>query len=201
MDLTTYVVDDDEASGQSLVFLLRAESIRARAFTSAAAFLQQLGPEHRGCVVTDVRMPGMDGIELMEQLAEIGCSMPVIVITGHADVPLAIKAMRAGAADFIEKPFAGDVILQAVRRCLEASADLGARQSQHAQIDQRKQSLTSREREVYAAIVEGLSNKEIGLTLGISPRTVEIHRANVMAKMGAKKLSELVRMALMSQAA
>lgn len=201
MDLTTYVVDDDEASGQSLVFLLRAGSIRARAFTSAAAFLQQLDAEHRGCIVTDVRMPGMDGIELMEQLAEIGCTMPVIVITGHADVPLAVKAMRAGAADFIEKPFAGDVILHAVRRCLEASEDFSARQSQRAQIDQRKRALTGRESEVYAAIVEGLSNKEIGLTLGISPRTVEIHRANVMAKMEAKSLSELVRMALISQAA
>ena len=201
MDLTTYVIDDDEAARQSLTFLLRTESIRARAFPSAAAFLEQLRSDNRGCIITDVRMPDMDGITLVDVLNEMGCRMPVIVITGHADVPLAVKAMKAGASDFIEKPFESDLILRAVRRCLETSENLSAQQSRQALIDRRTQALTEREGQVYAALVEGLSNKEIGLSLKISPRTVEIYRAKVMDKMQADSLSELVRMAMESGAA
>jgi two-component system response regulator FixJ len=201
VDLTTYVVDDDEAARQSLIFLLRAESIRARAFPSAAALLEQLSPDSQGCIITDLRMPGMDGLALVRRLVQIGCRIPVIVITGYADVPLAVEAMKAGAIDFIEKPFESGVILHAVRRCLEVSEDQELKLSQQSLIERRRQTLTEREIQVYAAIVDGLSNKEVGLALNISPRTVEIHRANVMAKMQAQSLSELVRMALTSRAA
>ena len=201
LEQTTYVIDDDEAARQSLVFLLRAESIRARAFASAISFLEQLTPDHQGCVITDVRMPGMDGLALVQRLAEIGCCMPVIVITGYADVPMAVQAMKAGASDFIEKPFETGSILQAVRRGLEVNEDLEVRQSQQAAINLRRKSLTDRENQVFAAIVDGLSNKEVALALDISPRTVEVHRANIMAKMQAQSLSELVRMALVGQAA
>ena len=201
MDLTSYVIDDDEAAQQSLTFLFRTESIRSRGFPSALSFLAQLQPEQRGCIVTDVRMPEMDGITLVNRLRELGCRMPVIVITGHADVPLAVAAMKAGAVDFIEKPFESDVILAAVRRCLEAARDLTGKQTEADLIERRIGSLTEREHQVLSAVVDGLSNKEVGLMLGISPRTVEIHRANVMSKMGAESLSALVRMILIGRAA
>jgi len=201
MDLTTFVVDDDEAAGQSLTFLLRTSSIRARAFPSALDFLEQLQPDHRGCVVTDVRMPLMDGIALVEKLREMACPMPVIVITGHADVQLAVSAMKAGAAEFIEKPYQIDEMLTAVRRCLESAQDHDHRKAEKDTIEQRIESLTERESQVFAAVAEGRSNKEVGLSLRISPRTVEIHRANVMTKMQAASLSDLVRMMLTARAA
>jgi two-component system response regulator FixJ len=201
MDLTTFVVDDDEAAGQSLTFLLRTSSIRARAFPSATAFLEQLHPDHRGCVVTDVRMPVMDGIALVERLRELACPMPVIVITGHADVQLAVNAMKAGAAEFIEKPYQIDEMLTAVRRCLDTAQDHDERKTEKDTIGQRIESLTERESQVFAAVAEGRSNKEVALALQISPRTVEIHRANVMAKMQAASLSDLVRMMLTARAA
>ncbi len=201
MDLTTYVVDDDEAARQSLTFLLRAQGIRARSFASAQPFLEQLQPEASGCVITDVRMPGMDGLTLLSTLKAMGGPLPVIVMTGFADVPLAVAALKAGASDFIEKPFDGDVIVHAVRRCLETSENLGAEQARRYLIDQRLSTLTDRELQVFDALVEGLSNKEIGLSLQISPRTVEIHRARIMAKMSAQSLSELVRMAIENRAA
>jgi len=201
MDLTTFVVDDDEAAGQSLTFLLRTSSIRARAFPSALDFLEQLQPDHRGCVVTDVRMPLMDGIALVEKLREMACPMPVIVITGHADVQLAVSAMKAGAAEFIEKPYQIDEMLTAVRRCLESAQDHDHRKAEKDTIEQRIESLTERESQVFAAVAEGRSNKEVGLALRISPRTVEIHRANVMTKMQAASLSDLVRMMLTARAA
>jgi two-component system, LuxR family, response regulator FixJ len=200
VDLTTYVVDDDEAARQSLTFLLRTESIRARAFASAKAFLEQLQPEDSGCIIADVRMPEMDGITLVDTLKQLGCRMPVIVMTGHADVPSAVQAMKVGASDFLEKPYERDAMLRAVRRCLEVSEGMDARQSRQVIIDQRLQTLTGRENQVYAAVVEGLSNKEVGIALNISPRTVEIHRANVMTKMKAQSLSELVRTTFTSQA-
>jgi len=201
MDLTTFVVDDDEAAGQSLTFLLRTSSIRARAYSSALDFLAQLQPDHRGCVVTDVRMPVMDGIALVERLRELACPMPVIVITGHADVQLAVSAMKAGAAEFIEKPYQIDEMLTAVRRCLDSAQDHDHRKAEKDTIGQRIESLTERESQVFAAVAEGRSNKEVALALQISPRTVEIHRANVMAKMQAASLSDLVRMMLTARAA
>ncbi|MDO9338310.1 MAG: response regulator FixJ [Caulobacter sp.] len=201
MDHTVFVVDDDEAARKSLTFLLRTEGVRSRAFESGPAFLEQLEPGQRGCVVTDVRMPEMDGITLVRKLKERDCRMPVIVITGHADVPLAVQAMKAGVADFIEKPFESDTILNAVRRCLEASRSLSVQESHRQIIESRMASLTERERQVFEAVAEGRSNKEIALSLSISPRTVEIYRANVMAKMQAESLSELVKMSLTARAA
>jgi two-component system, LuxR family, response regulator FixJ len=201
MHLTVFVIDDDQAARESLTFLLRTEGITARGYGSAAAFLAQLLPDHQGCIVTDVRMPEMDGIALVRHLARIGNRMPIVVITGHADIPLAVEAMRAGVADFIEKPFESDTILRAVRRSLEQAESAGLMQNERVTIERRMALLTQREREVCDAVVQGNSNKEIALALGISPRTVEIHRANVMSKMQADSLSGLVRMFLTSQAA
>jgi two-component system response regulator FixJ len=201
VDLTTYVVDDDEAARNSLTSLLRAQGIRARAFASAQSFLDQLPPDASGCVITDVRMPGMDGLTLLNALRARSGPLPVIVLTGFADVPLAVAALKAGASDFIEKPFDGDAIVRAVRGCLETSRSLGAEQARRYSIDQRLATLTDRETQVFDALVEGLSNKEIGLLLQISPRTVEIHRARIMAKMNAQSLSELVRLAIENRAA
>lgn len=201
MDLTVFVVDDDQAARESLTFLLRTEGITSRAYASAPAFLSQLQTSQMGCIVTDVRMPEMDGMMLIHKLHELGCRMPVIVMTGHADVPLAVQAMKAGVADFIEKPFESETILAAVRRCLELSRKSAVEETHRTTIERRIALLTEREAQVCNAIVEGLSNKEVALSLNISPRTVEIYRANVMAKMQASGLSELVRMMLSAKAA
>jgi len=196
-----FVIDDDEGVRDSLTFLLRTAGFTSRSFASARAFLDQLHKDHEGCIVTDVRMPGMDGMALVKNLAEIGCVMPIIVITGHADVPLAVQAMKAGVADFIEKPLDGDALLRSVRLCLKDAEALNARETRKALIEGRRATLTERESQVLKLVVDGLSNKEVALALGISPRTVEIHRANVMSKMSAAGLSELVRMVLTSDAA
>ena len=201
MDLTTYVVDDDQAARESLTFLLRTEGIRCRAFPSAPAFLDQLAPEDRGCIITDVRMPEMDGITLIGVLQDRGCRIPVIVITGHADVPLAVLAMKAGAVDFIEKPFESSVILGAVRRGLEFTTDVAEQDLRRTAVMRRMALLTEREKQVCDAVVEWRSNREIAAALAISPRTVEIYRANVMSKMQAESLSELVGMTLSLRAA
>ncbi len=201
VDLTVFVIDDDEAARKSLTFMLRTEGLMARAYGSASAFLAQLAPDHRGCVVTDVRMPDMDGIALARRLRDMNCPMPIIVVTGHADVPLAIQAMRVGVADFIEKPFESDLILQSVRRCLEAARAGSDQHSKRVLVERRIATLTEREKQVFDAVAQGLSNKEVALALTISPRTVEIHRANVMAKMQAENLSDLVRMHLTGHAA
>ena len=188
------VIDDDEAALHSLGFLLRAEGVDAREYASAVAFLENMDPAERGCVVTDVRMPGMDGVELIRTLRARGCFLPVIVMTGHADVALAVRAMKAGAAEFIEKPFESDLILRLVAACLadnDAAADAN---STRAGVARRLESLTGRERQVLDCVILGASNKVIALQLGISPRTVEIHRANLMTKMQADSLSALVRM-------
>ena len=174
-----HVIDDDEAVRQSTAFLLRAANIQVQTYETATAFLEALSQVKPGCIVTDVRMPGLNGIELLQRLRAMKFSMPVIVITGHGDVPLAVEAMKAGAMDFIEKPFSDDVLLGAVRAALSVS-------------------LSNREREVLEGLVAGRPNKTIAYDLGISPRTVEIYRANLMTKMGAASLSNLVRMALLA---
>lgn len=193
---TVFVIDDDEGARESLTFLLRSEGLTCRAFASAEPFLDQLRPDHEGCVVTDLRMPGMDGLQLMERLGERGCGMPVVLLTGHADVRLAVRAMKAGVSDFLEKPYATEDLLRAVRHCLERNRDEQGARSWRETVEQRAGTLTPRESQVYEAVVEGYSNKEIGQQLNLSPRTVEIYRANVMAKMKASSLSELVRMRL-----
>ncbi len=196
LELTVFVIDDDDAARNSLVFLLRAEGLISRSYSSALDFLKQLQPEHHGCVITDVRMPEMDGIELVHALNAMGCQMPIIVITGHADVPLAVQAMKAGVSDFIEKPFESGAILAAVRDGLERARDKAAIEMGRQSVERRMALLTEREEQVLNRLCDGLTNKEIGLNLGISSRTVEIYRATVMTKMSAKSLSDLVRMAL-----
>ena len=191
-----HVVDDDEAMRQSMTFLLRTANLEARTYESALAFLEALPQVKTGCIVTDVRMPGMSGIDLMKRLRELNVSLPMIVITGHGDVPLAVEAMKGGALDFLEKPFDDEVLLAAVRSALNAQATDSERQALKAKINERLVSLSNRERDVLEGLVAGRPNKIIAYDLGISPRTVEIYRANVMTKMEAGSLSDLVRMAL-----
>jgi two-component system response regulator FixJ len=200
-DRTVFVVDDDEAALDSLVVLLRSEGLNPRGFRSAEAFLASLTPEARGCVVSDVRMPGMDGVQLLKTLKAMGCMLPVIVITGHADVTVAVQAMKAGAADFVEKPFESELILRLVRACLEENDEALDASARSMRIRRRIDSLTTRERQVLDLIIDGSSNKQVAAHLAISPRTVEIYRANVMSKMRADSLSELVRMTLAAGAA
>lgn len=193
-DGIVYVIDDDEAARHSLEFLLDCAGIRVRSFPSADAFLAAAPPMSGACVVTDVRMPGRSGIELVNEMKRRGTSVPVIVITGHADVPLAIQAMHAGVTDFIEKPFDDEAILSAVQKSLATQeSESTARAERQAVIDQIA-SLSGREREVMEGLVRGDANKAIAFDLGISARTVEVYRANVMLKMRAKTLSDLVRM-------
>ena len=191
-----HVVDDDEAMRDSMAFLLRAENFQVKTYADATDFLNALPQINAGCIVTDVRMPGMSGIELLQRLRELKVSLPVIVVSGHGDVPLAVEAMKTGALDFIEKPFDDEVFLRAVRMALSTHAVDSQREAQKATINSRLESLSNREREVLEGLVAGHPNKTIAYDLGISPRTVEIYRANVMEKMQAGSLSDLVRMAL-----
>jgi len=191
-----FVVDDDDAVRESLAMSLKLAGHQVESFASAAAFLASGAPNRSGCLVTDIRMPDMDGIELQEELRKRNCSLPVIVITGHGDVPLAVRAMKAGAGDFLEKPFARDALLTAVRRALERNATAVDSASQGDQIRSRIALLTPREREVFGLVVSGKQSKVIAHELGASPRTVEIHRARMMKKLNAGSLQELVRMAI-----
>jgi two-component system response regulator FixJ len=191
-----HVIDDDEAVRDSLAFLLRANEIEVQTYESGMVFLAGATELKAGCVVTDVRMPEISGIELLCRLKELKLFLPVIVITGHGDVPLAVEAMKFGAADFLEKPFDDDILLAAVRAALNRQDSEGKRQAERAAIDDRLAGLSNREREVLEGLVAGRANKQIAFDLGISPRTVEIYRANLMTKMQAASLSELVRMAL-----
>ena len=194
-----YVIDDDDAARHSLKFLIEAAGHRVRDFDSAIAFLaafEDRGQPEPGCIVTDVRMPEMTGVELIERLRQLDVREPVIVITGHADVPMAIQAMKAGVCDFIEKPYDDDAMLSAIETALarrEAEVDADA---ELGEIRGRIASLSQREREVLDALVEGKANKVIAFDLGISARTVEVYRAKVMSKMQVRSLPQLVQMAL-----
>ncbi|MGA8759193.1 MAG: response regulator FixJ [Stellaceae bacterium] len=191
-----YVVDDDEAVRDSLSLLLDSEGYAVASFASACKFLTAAPTLPAGCVIADIRMPGMDGLELRERLAAAGLAFPMIVITGHGDVPLAVKAMKAGVVDFIEKPFSTVAILGSVKIAF-ARLDPAIAQDRPLSAAAGKLALLSpREREVLDGLLAGLPNKSIAYDLAISPRTVEIHRARVMDKMGARSLSELVRLAL-----
>lgn len=191
-----YIIDDDEAMRESLAFLLKTAKIKVEAFDGATAFLDRLPQLSPGCVVTDVRMPGMSGIDLLKRLREQKNSVPVIVITGHGDIPLAVEAMKYGASDFLEKPFDDELLLGAVRSAMANRAADAATTAQRMVIEQRLSKLSTRERQVLDGLIAGHPNKMIAYDLGISPRTIEIYRANVMTKMEAQSLSELVRMAL-----
>jgi two-component system response regulator FixJ len=191
-----YVIDDDEAIRRSLAFLLRSSGMASHTYETAEAFLAEAGTLAPGCVITDVRMPGIDGIELVRRLTEAKLPLSTVVITGHGDISLAVEAMKAGAVDFIEKPFKEEVLLGAVKRALSARSgvdDPGLQRDRSA-----LQALSPRERQVLEGVVDGKTSKVIARDLGISPRTVEVHRAGMMMKTGAKSLSELVRMALIA---
>jgi two-component system response regulator FixJ len=193
-DAIVHVVDDDEAVRQSLAFLLRTARLEVKTYDSAATFLGS--PPAAGCVITDVRMPEISGIDLLRHLRELQSALPVIVITGHGDVPLAVEAMKLGAVDFFEKPFDDDALLAAVRSALSSEDANSKRNVERGEIKNKLATLSQREHQVLEGLVSGHPNKTIAYDLGISPRTVEIYRANVMTKMNAGSLSELVRMAL-----
>ena len=196
-----HVIDDDEAVRDSLAFLLENADLTVETYESALQFLDRLSAARPGCIVTDVRMPEMTGLDLVVELKARGAGMPVVVITGHGDVPLAVEAMKAGVLDFIEKPFAEDVILAAVRGALTQNRDQSDQAEEKLAITRRLASLSTRERQVLNGLVAGQANKVVARELGISPRTVEIYRANLMAKMQASSLSVLVRMAMIADRA
>jgi two-component system, LuxR family, response regulator FixJ len=194
-----HIVDDDEGLRESLAFLLRSANLEVKSFESAKAFLSELPHAMPGCVITDVRMPDMSGIELLRRLKELKIGVPVVVITGHGDIALAVEAMKMGAADFFEKPFDDDLLVASVHAALQQREDQTKRGVERAEIEHRISSLSPRERDVLAGLIEGRANKQIAFDLGISPRTVEIYRANLMNKMQADSLSGLVRMALIAE--
>ena len=198
-DARLFIVDDDEAVRESLAALLVANGFTVSAFATARDFLERCPPAAEGCLIADIRMPEMDGLELQEQAAKRLPGIAVVIVTGHGDVPLAVRAMKAGAVDFIEKPFSEDLILDTVRRALDRPGPASPVESiEAAPIRVRIGTLTQREREVLEGLVAGLPNKTIAYDLGISPRTVEVHRARVMEKMAAKSLSDLVRAAMLA---
>jgi len=185
-----HVIDDDDAVRRSLAFLFASAGVKARTYDSPASFLKAAAGLSAGCIVTDVRMPQMNGIELMRRVREMGVSLPVIVITGHGDVPLAVEAMKASACDFLEKPFRDDDLLGAVRAALKSAS------AADPELQGRVGQLSTRERQVLEGLVAGQANKVIARALGISDRTVEIYRAKVMSKMKADSFAELIRLAL-----
>ncbi len=193
-----HIIDDDEAVRDSLAFLLENADLTVETYESAVQFLDRLAAARPGCIVTDVSMPEMTGLDLVTELKVRGVNIPVVVMTGHADVPLAVDAMKAGVIDFIEKPFSEEAILIAVRGALALSREQVDRAMEHQLIVGRLTSLSARERQVLDRLVTGQANKVVARELGISPRTVEIYRANVMTKMQATTLSALIRMALIA---
>ncbi|RAK62793.1 response regulator FixJ [Phenylobacterium kunshanense] len=193
-----HLIDDDEAVRSSLGFLLEMADLPARTYGSAMEFLKVAGDLKSGVIVTDVRMPEMNGLELVRRLKDRGVTLPVIVITGHGDVPLAVEAMRAGVVDFIEKPFEDDTLLNSIRSALNSAPEADPQDAERQRFEQMLTGLSGREREVLRGVVAGKLNKQIAYELGISPRTVEVYRANVMSKTGAHGLSELVRIALLA---
>lgn len=197
-DAIVHLIDDDEAVRTSLSFLLEMADLPAVTYGSAMEFLQVADGLKSGVIVTDVRMPEMNGLELVRRLKDRGVTLPVIVITGHGDVPLAVEAMRAGVVDFIEKPFEDDTLLNAIRSALNAAPEADPQDAERQRFEQMLTGLSGREREVLRGVVAGKLNKQIAYELGISPRTVEVYRANVMSKTGAHGLSELVRIALLA---
>ncbi|HEY0325239.1 MAG TPA: response regulator FixJ [Allosphingosinicella sp.] len=196
-----HVIDDDDSARHSLEFLIDCAGMAVRTYPSASAFLAAMPDLEPGCIVTDVRMPEMSGLQLIERLKALGVTLPVIVITGHADVPMAIEAMKQGVADFIEKPFSDDAILGAIRSALARADGRSQLDAEKAEVSSKMATLSQREREVLQGLVQGQANKVIAYELDISPRTVEVYRANVMTKMGAGSLSELVRMVTIAELA
>jgi two-component system, LuxR family, response regulator FixJ len=193
-----HVIDDDEAVRDVLSFQLGSAGFEVRTYESAAGFLEVAPTVQAGCVITDVRMPGLSGLDLLRRLREFKLAVPVIVITAHGDIPLAVEAMRMGAIDFLEKPFDDDVLLASVRSALEKVDRAQKRRTERSSIEARLAALSKRERDVLEGLVAGHANKQIAYDLGISARTIENYRANLMLKMQAASLSDLVRMALIA---
>jgi two-component system response regulator FixJ len=195
-DYVVHIVDDEESVRKSLAFLLTMAGFTVRVHESATDFLAAAPGLNSGCLVTDLRMPDMSGVDLLTRLGAANAMMPAIVVTGHGDVPMAVAAMKSGALDFIEKPFEDEVLIEAIKRAAERIGGGPVASDNAAAVLSRLDQLTERERQVLSAVVAGLPNKTIAFDLNISPRTVEVHRANVMAKMQARNLPELVRMTL-----
>ena len=193
---TIYVVDDDEAMRDALSALLRSAGLSVVTYDSAAGFLDAFDPDLAGCLLLDVRMPGMSGLDLQRHLGDRHGDLPILLISGHADVPMAVEAMKRGAVDFIEKPIQSDVLLDRVRACLEKDAQRRLQQAKCATIQARIDSLTAREREVAELIAEGLPNKTIAAQLGISVKTLDVHRSHILAKLRLRTNAELVRVML-----
>jgi FixJ family two-component response regulator len=191
-----FIVDDEEAVRDSIALLLRSVGIGSRTFGDAREFLDSYQPAERGCLVLDIRMPRMGGMEVQQELNRRGWGIPVIFVTGHGDVPMAVEAMRAGAVDFLQKPFKDDELIRRVQKALEQDARLREQLSSVGQVRSRFDSLTPREREIAERLAGGAANKVIAIDLGLSERTVELHRAHVMQKMGARGLAQLVQMVL-----
>lgn len=198
-DAVVHLIDDDDGVRQAVAFLLTTAGFAVRVYESALAFLDALPSVQPGCIVTDVRMPGMDGLALQHELIARDVRLPVIVITGHADVPLAVEAMKSGAVDFLEKPFPDDALLGAIRVAIDRHARDSRLGDEVGAIRAKLDSLSPREREVLDGLVAGLPNKTIAYDLNISARTVEVHRANLMTRMGAHSLADLVRMVYMAR--
>ena len=198
-DATVFIVDDDEAVRDSLGLLLRSGGYRARCYGSAKDFLKAFDPRDHGCLVLDIRMPGMTGLELQKHLNEIGCNIPIVFITGHGDVPMAVEAVRMGAVDFLQKPFSDDDLMARIADALDIAARQREGELERMDIMDRIGTLTAREKEVMGQVVQGKANKVIAADLGVSQRTVEIHRARVMEKMQANSLAHLVRMVMVSE--
>ncbi len=193
-----HIIDDDDDARDSLAFLLSTADVEVRVYESATAFLKALPQINGGCIITDVRMPEIDGMELLRRLHESGATLPVIVMTGHGDVPLAVEAMKLGAVDFLEKPFDDDTLLASVRMALSKNREDSEQDLRKAEVKERLASLSPREQQVLDGLIAGHPNKTIAFDLDISARTVEVYRANLMTKMQARSLSELVRMALLA---
>jgi RNA polymerase sigma factor (sigma-70 family) len=191
---TVYIVDDDQAIRHAMELLMRSVGLDYEIFHSGDDFLESYSNDRAGCLVLDIRMPGLGGLELQEKLNEMGSTLPVIFITGHGDVPMAVEAMQKGAVDFIQKPFRDQELLDRVGEALKTDQELRSAREEKAEVQHRIDKLTNRERQVLDLVVTGKPNKVIAYELGVSQRTVEIHRARVMEKMEAKSLADLVRM-------
>ena len=198
-EATVFIVDDDEAVRDSLGLLLRSVGYRARCYPSAKEFLKAFDPRDYGCLVLDIRMPGMTGLELQKHLAEIGCNIPIVFITGHGDIPMAVEAVRQGAVDFLQKPFQDQELVDRISDAMKQAAAQREGELERLQILDRIESLTAREKQVMGQVVLGKANKVIAGDLGVSQRTVEIHRARVMEKMQANSLAHLVRMVMVAE--
>jgi two-component system response regulator FixJ len=194
-----HLVDDDDSVRRSAAFMLKTSGFQVKSYASGTELLKDARKLERGCILLDIRMPGLDGLEVQQELQNLGIDLPVVIMTGHGDIPLSVRAMKAGAIDFIEKPFEKAALLSAIEESFASMArsDSGRERAKNATV--RLQALTPRERDVLDGLARGLPNKTIAYDLGISPRTVEIHRANLMAKLDVRSLSEALRLAFAAE--